>query len=158
MPKACRFETKDLRRSLFCCPAGDFAPTGRDMSARGGAKRNPWSSRSFSCRPKGARQVTRVHRTGFRASLGKWLALPRFVSPRWGEEEIIMTSTRGSAALHPWLACLAPLGRRGNNRTSTRGSAALHPWLACPAPLGRFWLACPAPLGRPCSIRDVMHY
>jgi hypothetical protein len=32
------------------------------------------------------------------------------VSPRWGDEEGV-DLTRGSAALHPWLACLAPLGR-----------------------------------------------
>jgi hypothetical protein len=51
--------------------------------------------------------------------------LVSLVSPRWGDERPFDV-TRGSAALHPWLACLAPLGRNS-----------LHPWPACLAPLGR---------------------
>jgi hypothetical protein len=66
--------------------------------------------------------------------------LVSLVSPRWADERPFDV-TRGSAALHPWLACLAPLGRNS-----------LHPWLACLAPLGRNslhpWPACLAPLGR----------
>jgi putative heme-binding domain-containing protein len=43
-------------------------------------------------------------------TLGIGSQLTSLVSPRWGDVERF-DLTRGSAALHPWLACLAPLGR-----------------------------------------------
>jgi prepilin-type N-terminal cleavage/methylation domain-containing protein len=42
------------------------------------------------------------------------------VLPRWGNERCIRM-TRGSAPLHPWLACLAPLGRNSVDVESAPG-------------------------------------
>jgi hypothetical protein len=39
----------------------------------------------------------------------------KLVSPRCGEEGLLVALTRGSAALHPWLACVATLWRGTRN-------------------------------------------